>query len=497
VEQDRHRVRRVALADGKISTAIGKGTPGYSGDGGPAANAELLIPGGITIHPLGFIYVADTGNHRIRVIDQSGTISTGAGSGPTGPGSGGYEGDGGPAPQARFNSPQQVAIDLAGNLYIADTGNHRVRKAEAGTGLMVTVAGIGTPGSGGDGGPGSGAQLNAPSSVAVDAAGNLYIADTSNHRVRRVSLGSGTITTFAGTGEAAFGGDNGPATAARLNRPRDLTFDAVGNLYIADEGNGRVRRVDARTGAITTVAGNGTAGFAGDDGAATAAALSSPASVVVNGGTLYVADRGNGRIRAVTLDLTRPEVSFQKTTGPTGQPAVRVATSDPAPTTKVLQVTATGTNFVVNGESLPFQFSAPLGGLPSFTFLAEKSDPNSPAAMVVSVLDGAGNVAHPVWLQIGADGAQPALLETPPIRGSELVLSLTNEGLTEIRVEIAGRTLNLRADPSRIGFDGDTAFVKPQGPTRLNIRRFVGEGGPVKITALGPPNAGAVLEIHP
>lgn len=497
VEQDRHRVRRVSLADGKISTVIGKGTPGYSGDGGPAAQAEMLLPGGIAIHPLGFIYLADTGNHRVRVLDQSGTISTGAGSGPTGLGNGGFDGDGGPADQARFNTPQQVAIDAPGNLYIADTGNHRVRKAEAGTGLIVTVAGVGTPGSGGDGGPASGAQLNAPSSVAVDAAGNLYIADTNNHRVRRVNLSSGTIATFAGTGEAAFGGDNAPASAAKLNQPRDLAFDAAGNLYIADSGNGRVRRVDARTGVITTVAGSGTAGFGGDGGAATAASLSGPASVVVDGGTLYVADRDNGRIRAVALDLTRPQVSFQKTTGPAGGPAVRVTASDPPPSTKVLQVQASGSNFVVNNESLPFQFAAPLGGLPSFSFLAEKSDPNSSAAMVVTAVDGAGNVTHPVWLEIGPDGSQPAVLETPPIRSSELVLSLTNAGLTEIRVEIAGRALVLHADPNRVGFDGDTAYVKPQGPATLNIRRFVGDGGPVKITAMGPPNASGVLEIHP
>jgi hypothetical protein len=117
--------------------------------------------------------------------------------------------------------------------------------------------------------------------------------------------------------------------------------------------------------------------------------------------------------------------------------------------------------------------------------------------MVVTALDGTGNLAHPVWLQIGADGSQAAVLETPPIRSSELVLSLANDGLTEIRIEIAGRAFTLRADPSRTGFDGDTAYVKAQGPATLNIRRFVGEGGPVKITAVGPPNASAVLEIHP
>jgi sugar lactone lactonase YvrE len=500
VEQERHRVRHVGLADNKITTLLGKGTPGYSGDGGAAADAEFNLPGGLTLHPLGFTYIADTGNHRIRVIDQSGTIATGAGSGPTGLNNGGFDGEGAPADQARFNAPQQVAIDAVGNLYIADTNNHRVRKAEAGTGLIVTVAGTGTPGGSGDGGPAASAQLNAPHSVAVDPAGNLFIADTNNHRVRRIHPATGAIATVAGTGEAGFSGDFGPATAAKLSRPRDLAFDRVGNLYIADEGNGRIRRLDTRTGAITTVAGSSGTGFGGDGGPATSALLSGPGSLVVDGGTVYIADRGNGRVRALTLDLTRPEVTFQKTTGPNGRPGTRVSTTDPAPATKIQKVAASGTNLVVNGESLPFEFAAPLGGLAGFAFVAERSEMAAPAAMGITAVDTAGNVSHPVWLQIGDDAALPATIETPAtpaIRNTELTLTLVNDGLAQVRVEIGGRALTLRADASRIGFDGDTAYVKPTGATTLNIRRFVGDGGPVKITATGPANATGVLEIYP
>jgi hypothetical protein len=339
--------------------------------------------------------------------------------------------------------------------------------------------------------------VNAPVGLAVDPTGNLYIADTGNHRVRRVEVATGTIRTVAGTGEAGHSGDFGPAAAARLNRPRDLAFDRSGNLYIADEGNHRVRRVDARTGVITTVAGSGTAGFSGDGAAATAAALSGPSSLIVEGNTLYIADGANGRVRAVSLDLTRPEVTFERTTGPGGRPAVRVNAADPQPSTRILRVMATGSNMVVNGESLPFEFAAPLGGLPAFGFLAEKSDPAAPAAMAVTAVDGAGNAARPVWLSLGADGSQAARISLPPILNRDLTLTLNNEGLQEIRVEIAGRPLLLRADSARIGFDGDTAYVRPQGVSVINIRRFVGDGGPVTVTATGGANATGVLEIHP
>jgi uncharacterized protein (TIGR03437 family) len=210
----------------------------------------------------------------------------------------GFGGDGGLATAATLWSPRDVAADQAGNLYIADTANYRVRKV-APDGKITTFAGTGKLGSSGDGGQAALATLNSPSGVACDAQGNVYIADTLNHRVRKVAP-NGVITTAVGVGLEDFGGDGGQATAARLSRPRGLAFDAAGNLFIADSGNSRIRRVDARTGVITTVAGNGAKDFGGDGGPATQASLDLPVDVAVDGaGALFIVDRVNKRIRKV------------------------------------------------------------------------------------------------------------------------------------------------------------------------------------------------------
>src|SRR5262249_10211565 len=187
---------------------------------------------------------------------------------------GGFTGDGGGALNAKIFKPQAVAVDAAGNLFIADTGNFRVRRVTR-DGVISTYAGNGTLGSQGDGGLATAAALNEPQGLAIDAAGNLFIADTGNHRIRRVAP-DGTITTYAGNGQQDFGGDGGPATAASFNAPFGVTIDAMGNLYIADTGNHRIRRVAAGDGVITTVAGSGADGFSGDGGPAAAAQLNSP-----------------------------------------------------------------------------------------------------------------------------------------------------------------------------------------------------------------------------
>jgi uncharacterized protein (TIGR03437 family) len=210
----------------------------------------------------------------------------------------GFSGDGGRASEAMLWQPRDVAADQAGNLFIADAGNYRIRKV-APDGTTTTFAGSGRLGTGGDGGQAINADLNFPSGVACDAQGNVYIADTLNHRVRKVAP-NGVITTAVGDGIEDFGGDGGPATAARLSRPRGLAFDAAGNLFIADSGNSRIRRVDARTGVITTVAGNGAKDFGGDGGPATQASLDLPVDVAVDGqGALFIVDRVNKRIRKV------------------------------------------------------------------------------------------------------------------------------------------------------------------------------------------------------
>jgi sugar lactone lactonase YvrE len=274
-----------------VQTLAGNGTAGYSGDNGPATSAEVSDPFGVAADSAGNVYIADYGNNRIRKVSSNGTIATVAGNGTQG-----YSGDNGAATSAELHLPIGVAVDSAGNLYIADTYNQRVRKVSNGT--ITTVAGNGTAGYSGDNGPATSAELDYPWAVAVDSAGNLYIADYGNNRIRKVSS-NGTITTVAGDGTAGYKGDNGPATSAELYEPYGVAVDSSGNLYVADYGNNRIREVSG--GEITTVAGNGTAGYGGDNGAATGAELHSPRGVAMDSaGNLYIADGGNQRIREVS-----------------------------------------------------------------------------------------------------------------------------------------------------------------------------------------------------
>src|SRR5947208_3349960 len=211
---------------------------------------------------------------------------------------GGGAGDGGAATDASLNQPRGVALDASGNLYIADHFNHRIRKVDAATGIITTVAGNGVFGFAGDGGAATGASLNQPRGVALDASGNLYIADQSNLRIRKVAAASRIMTTVASTGGGGFAGDGGAATSASLNEPSGVALDASGNLYIADQFNHRIRKVAAASGIITTMAGNGNLGFAGDGGAATSASLYYPSGVALDAsGNLYIADQNNSRIR--------------------------------------------------------------------------------------------------------------------------------------------------------------------------------------------------------
>ena len=281
------RIRKVTGTT--IATVAGNGNLGFSGDGGPATSASLNMPAGVAADSAGNVYVADSGNSRIRRV-SSGTIATAAGNG-----SYKFSGDGGPATSASLNSPSGTAVDSAGNLYIADPGNQRIRKVSSGT--ITTVAGNGFIEYSGDGGPATSASLSGPEGVAVDSAGNLYIADSVNNRIRKVS--GGTITTVAGNGATGFSGDGGPATSASLFNPYGVAVDSAGNLYIADTNNNRVRKVSG--GLITTVAGNGKEGFSGDAGLATNAALFNPYGVAVDlAGNLYISDTGNARVRKVT-----------------------------------------------------------------------------------------------------------------------------------------------------------------------------------------------------
>ena len=304
-----HRIRKVDSA-GIVTTVAGSGTTGesgggFSGDGGPAVEAQLRFPGGAALDGSGSLYIVDTWNHRIRKVDSAGIVTTIAGSGTTGEGGGGFGGDGGPAVEARLSHPQSVALDGSGNLYIADTWNHRIRKVDS-AGIVTTIAGSGTEGYGGDGGPAVRARLSHPQGVALDGSGNLYIADAWNHRIRKVDS-AGIVTTIAGGGtpgggRGRFGRDSGLAVRARLKYPQGMALDAAGNLYFADIGNHRIRKVDA-SGIMRTIAGTGGAygGFGGDGGPALQAMLFSPRGMAADkAGNLYIADIGNHRIRRLT-----------------------------------------------------------------------------------------------------------------------------------------------------------------------------------------------------
>jgi len=299
--------RRIDRSTGIISTIAGTflgfnvndPTP-LAGDGGPAGASHLYVPMGIRTDAAGNVYIVESGNCVIRKITaSSGIIITIAGKGN---GSFGYAGNNGLATAAELYNPYDVAIDQSGNIYIADTQNHAIRKITASTGIITTIAGKGPGNKGyaGDNGMAIDAHLDTPQGVALDAAGNLYIVDAGNHAVRKVNMDTGVITTIAGTGDYGYAGDGGPATSARLYAPTKVAVDIAGDIYIADQGNHVIRKINVVSGIINTLAGSGTPGYSGDGGPAVAAKLFSPQGVAVDGdGNVFITESGNSVIRAV------------------------------------------------------------------------------------------------------------------------------------------------------------------------------------------------------
>ncbi|MDA8184297.1 MAG: hypothetical protein M0035_07725, partial [Actinomycetota bacterium] len=285
---------RVRLVDtsGVITTVAGDGASGGPLSApGPATSVALDRPSAVVVSSSGDVYVADSSANEVLELSPSGRLSVFAGTGVAG-----YSGDGGPATQAELSFPTALALSSNGDLYIADSGNNRIRMVSP-SGVITTVAGTGVAGYSGDGGPATQAELFDPSGLALSSNGDLYIADSGNNRIRMVSP-SGVITTVAGTGVAGFSGDGGPATQAELSFPTAIALSSTGALLIADGGNRRVREVSP-TGTITTVAGNGTLGLSGDGGPATQAGLSEPLGVAAGPGGIYVADAWNDVVRRI------------------------------------------------------------------------------------------------------------------------------------------------------------------------------------------------------
>jgi sugar lactone lactonase YvrE len=288
-------VRKVDVDTGMISTVAGTGTEGCSGDGGPATDAGMSAPHGLTFASDGSLYVGNVFCHSIRRVASNGVITTVAGK----PEESGFSGDGGPATKALLNEPSQMVFDEDGSLYLTDFVNARIRRIDP-DGIITTIAGTGEVESTGDGGLATEADLEAPDGLAFGPDGNLYVTEFGGSRIRKIDA-EGIITTVAG-GEFGAAGDGGPATEAELNCPHSLAFDEVGNLYFTDVCNFKVRRIDP-DGIITTVAGTGRPGFVGDGGPATEALLSeNPVGLAIGpDGDLYVADTANHRIRKVDL----------------------------------------------------------------------------------------------------------------------------------------------------------------------------------------------------
>jgi sugar lactone lactonase YvrE len=490
-----------------ITTVAGNGIAGFSGDNGPATEAQLNAPKGIAVDSAGNVYFADGSNFRIRKVSK-GVITTVAGSGIFG-----FGGDNGPALSAGLAYMHGIAVDSAGNLYIAiaDTDNQRIRKVS--NGVITTVAGNGTPGFSGDNGPATSAQLNTAAtslSIAVDAADNLYIADSGNQRIRRVS--NGVITTVAGNGTPGFSGDNGPATSARLSSPLSAAVDSAGNLYIADSGNSRIRKVS--NGVITTVAGNGTFGFSGDNGPATSAQLSDIRGIAVDpAGNLYIADSGNSRIRKVsngviTTVAGNGTLGFSGDNGPaTGAQinAPRGVAMDSAGNLYIAEVNNHRIRVLTPAASGPTASSPTISALTNAA--SNLAEPIAPGEIVI--LNGAGlGPAQLTSASVGSDGLYGAALAGTRVQfggiAAPILYTSANQVAAIVPYEVTGTitqvTVTYQGQTSAsatVALTGSAPGLFTVGSTGRGQAAAVNQNGSINTSAMPIPIGGIIRFSRP
>jgi len=517
------RVRKIDAATGTIATIAGTGGHFFDGDGGPATAANLDSPEGVAVDTAGNVYIADSLNNRVRMVTPSGTITTIAGSGLPG-----YDGDG-PATQHELNGPAGIVLDGSGNLYISDKSSHRIRKLNLASGQLTTIAGTGIGTYGGDGGPATAAALYNPSHLAMDKAGNLYVADTYNHRIRKITPG-GIITTVAGTGVAGFSGDGGPAGAAQLNNPTSVAIDAAGNMYISDAFNKRIRQVSSSTGTIRTIAGDAAAGCG-----TTNSSLTFPLGISVNatGDHLYIADFGSNQVRllapgepaaAPTLSTLAPANGGQGSTQTlrlSGSGFLSGGSCSVAGATVAVSGTGvTVSNVTVNDStSITATFAVAAGATPGprnvtvttasgtsgpqpFTVNAPAPPPPPAAPTLTSISPATGLRGSTVTVTLTGTRFEP---------GTAMIVAVTGNGISVSNVNVASATsmtatftitgstalgsYNVTVATAKAGSSNAMPFaVNPQGPAityliphTLNPMEQV----PVQL-AMAPPSPDAV-----
>jgi sugar lactone lactonase YvrE len=506
-----NQVYRVS-AEGILTVVAGNGTAGYSGDGGPAIDAQFHYIHALAVDASGNIFVADTNNNRVRKINPAGTVTTVAGTGGWG-----SAGDGGAAASAQLASPRGVAVDGAGNLYIADSGNNRIRRMSL-TGIITTVAGNENGGYSGDGGPATSARLNYPTAIAIDMQGNLFIADRYNNRIRLVSssgiittlaappsisdprgvavdvagnvyvadsgnnrigrISSGVISTLAG-GSAGFSGDGGPADAANLSLPIEIAVDVLGNLFIADRGNYRIRKIDG-TGIITTVAGR-----SDDGGAATSAQLNFPNALAADrSGNLFIADTDSQRIRKVTPGGVVTTVAGNGAVGSAGDggPAESALLNYPAGVT----VDDSGNLFIADTRNNRIRKIIPSGVISTLA-TADLNDPHGIA------VDSSGNV-------FVADTNNQRILK---IDSAGVLSTVAGNGTSGFSGDGGPATASQLSFPVAVAVDGNgNVFIADSSNHRIRMVRpdgiihtiagngkegFGGDGGPAISAVLASP----------